>query len=46
MSAEARILDSAGRILAHGTSTMMVLANGNSDSRQAGAEPPPPQSTR
>ena len=28
MSAEARILDSAGRILAHGTSTMMVLGNG------------------
>ncbi len=28
MSAEARILDSAGRILAHGTSTMMVLGTG------------------
>jgi uncharacterized protein (TIGR00369 family) len=29
MSAEARILDSSGRILAHGTSTLMVLGNGS-----------------
>jgi len=28
MSAEARVLDAAGRILAHGTSTLMVLGNG------------------
>jgi uncharacterized protein (TIGR00369 family) len=35
MSAEARILDSAGRILAHGTSTIMVL--GNSDERTPAA---------
>jgi uncharacterized protein (TIGR00369 family) len=28
MSAEARILDSSGRILAHGTSTLMVFGNG------------------
>src|ERR1700728_3267409 len=28
MTAEARILDSSGRILAHGTSTLMVCANG------------------
>ncbi len=37
MSAEARILDSAGRILAHGTSTMMVLG-GNSEGRPAAAK--------
>jgi uncharacterized protein (TIGR00369 family) len=37
MSAEARILDSAGRILAHGTSTMMVL--GKSEERTPAAEP-------
>jgi uncharacterized protein (TIGR00369 family) len=35
MSAEARILDSAGRILAHGTSTIMVL--GKSDGRTPAA---------
>jgi uncharacterized protein (TIGR00369 family) len=29
ISAEARILDSAGRILSHGTSTLMILGNGN-----------------
>jgi uncharacterized protein (TIGR00369 family) len=28
ISAEARVLDAAGRILAHGTSTLMVLGNG------------------
>jgi len=28
MSAEGRLLDSTGRILAHGTSTLMVLGNG------------------
>jgi uncharacterized protein (TIGR00369 family) len=28
MSAEARVLDAAGRILAHGTSTLMVLGDG------------------
>src|SRR6185312_7809386 len=28
MSAEARIFDSSGRILSHGTSTLMVLGNG------------------
>lgn len=33
MSAEARILDSAGRILAHGTSTLMVLRNGGPQGR-------------
>ncbi len=36
MSAEARILDSAGRILAHGTSTLMVL-NGKPDGRRPAA---------
>jgi acyl-coenzyme A thioesterase PaaI-like protein len=35
MSAEARILDSAGRVLAHGTSTMMVL--GKSEERTPAA---------
>jgi uncharacterized protein (TIGR00369 family) len=33
MSAEARILDSAGRILSHGTSTLMVFGNGNGEGR-------------
>lgn len=33
MSAEARVLDSAGRILAHGTSTLIVLGNGKSEAR-------------
>jgi uncharacterized protein (TIGR00369 family) len=33
MSAEARILDSSGRILAHGTSTLMVFGNGNGEGR-------------
>jgi acyl-coenzyme A thioesterase PaaI-like protein len=28
MSAEARIVDSNGRILSHGTSTLMVFGNG------------------
>ncbi|HML08807.1 MAG TPA: PaaI family thioesterase [Xanthobacteraceae bacterium] len=36
MTAEARVLDAAGRILAHGTSTLMVLGNGNGENR-AGA---------
>jgi uncharacterized protein (TIGR00369 family) len=31
MSAEARILDADGRILAHGTSTLMVFGNGKSE---------------
>ncbi len=38
MSAEARILDSAGRVLAHGTSTLMVLGNGDSESQPAAAK--------
>ena len=33
MTAEARILDSDGRVLAHGTSTMMVLGNGKIEER-------------
>jgi uncharacterized protein (TIGR00369 family) len=33
MSAEARILDSSGRVLSHGTSTLLVLANGNGEGR-------------
>ena len=33
MSAEARIVDSAGRILSHGTSTLMVFGNGNGEGR-------------
>lgn len=33
ISAEARLLDATGRVLAHGTSTMMVLANGKPESR-------------
>jgi len=37
MSAEARILDTAGRVLAHGTSTLMVLGNGNSEDQPAAA---------
>ncbi len=37
MSAEARILDTAGRVLAHGTSTLMVLGNGNSEGQPAAA---------
>jgi acyl-coenzyme A thioesterase PaaI-like protein len=31
MSAEARILDADGRILAHGTSTLMVFGNAKSE---------------
>jgi uncharacterized protein (TIGR00369 family) len=31
MTAEARILDSAGRILSHGTSTLMVFGNGSAE---------------
>jgi hypothetical protein len=33
MSAEARILDSSGRILSHGTSTLMVFGSGNGEGR-------------
>lgn len=33
MSAEARVLDSDGRILAHGTSTLIVLGNGKPEAR-------------
>jgi uncharacterized protein (TIGR00369 family) len=36
MSAEARVLDAAGRILAHGTSTLMVLGNGRPEGRASG----------
>ena len=36
MSAEARILDSSGRMLAHGTSTLMVFGNGSRE-RTAGS---------
>jgi uncharacterized protein (TIGR00369 family) len=35
MSAEARILDAEGRILAHGTSTLMVFGNGKSEGQPA-----------
>ncbi len=38
MSAEGRVLDSAGRVLAHGTSTLMVLGNGKSESRTTAAK--------
>jgi uncharacterized protein (TIGR00369 family) len=38
MSAEGRILDSAGRLLAHGTSTLMVFGNGKEQSRQAAGQ--------
>ncbi len=31
MSAEARILDADGRILAHGTSTLIVFGNGKTE---------------
>jgi len=37
MSAEARILDTGGRVLAHGTSTMMVLGTGE-ERKQARAK--------
>jgi uncharacterized protein (TIGR00369 family) len=33
MSAEARILDSSGRILSHGTSTLIVFGSGNGEGR-------------
>jgi len=39
MTAEARIRDASGRILAHGTSTLMVFSNGNSETQPAAAEP-------
>jgi acyl-coenzyme A thioesterase PaaI-like protein len=35
MSAEGRVLDSEGRVLAHGTSTLMVFGNG----REGGDRP-------
>jgi len=38
MSAEGRVLDSAGRVLAHGTSTLMVLSNGKSEGRTPAAK--------
>jgi acyl-coenzyme A thioesterase PaaI-like protein len=34
MSAEARIIDSSGRILSHGTSTLMVFNGGGSRASQ------------
>jgi uncharacterized protein (TIGR00369 family) len=33
MTAEASVLDASGRILAHGTSTLMVFGNGGSEGR-------------
>ena len=33
ITAEARILDAAGRILSHGTSTLMVFGNGSAEGR-------------
>jgi uncharacterized protein (TIGR00369 family) len=38
MTAEARILDSAGRLLAHGTSTLLILADRNPQSRTSPAK--------
>lgn len=38
ITAEARVLDAASRILAHGTSSLMVFGNGNSESRAAPAQ--------
>lgn len=38
ISAEARVLDSNGRVLAHGMSTLMVLGNGNFEGRTLAAE--------
>lgn len=37
MTAEARILDADGRVLAHGTSTVMVLGNGKTEQRTPSA---------
>jgi uncharacterized protein (TIGR00369 family) len=37
ITAEARILDLAGRVLAHGTSTLLILSNGKSEGRTSGA---------
>src|ERR1700733_658084 len=39
MSAEARVLDSTGRILSHGTSTLMVFSNGGEGRTTAGQWP-------
>jgi uncharacterized protein (TIGR00369 family) len=38
MSAEGRVLDSAGRILAHGTSTLMMFGNGKDQSQVPAGE--------
>ncbi|MDR3421582.1 MAG: PaaI family thioesterase [Xanthobacteraceae bacterium] len=38
MSAEARILDADGRILAHGTSTLMVFGDGKTEDRTPAAK--------
>ena len=38
ISAEGRVLDSEGRILAHGTSTLMVFGNGKNDERTPAAK--------
>jgi uncharacterized protein (TIGR00369 family) len=37
MTADARLLDSQGRVLAHGTSTLMVFGGGKSEARMAPA---------
>ena len=37
MTAEASILDTSGRILAHGTSTLMIFGNGSGESRPSAA---------
>ena len=42
ISAEARVLDSADRILAHGTATIMVLGGDGSNDRPAAAGPSVP----
>ena len=38
ISAEGRVLDFEGRILAHGTSTLMVFGNGKNDERTSAAK--------
>lgn len=38
ISAEGRVLDSEGRVLAHGTSTLMVFGNGKGDERTPAAK--------
>jgi uncharacterized protein (TIGR00369 family) len=37
ISAEGRVLDSEGRVLAHGTSTLLVFGNGKTDSERPAA---------